>query len=569
MVNGWRIPFFVLGFLFLWINTVAAINVQAVADRDRIASGDSLQLQLRVDGSPDGDPDLTELKKNWDVLRQSESSQMQILNGKVSRSVVYRLTLMPKATGTLLIPEVCFATDCSRPILIGVAKTLDKGDGAGEPLILETEVNPLKIVSQGQLLFKVRLLRHVDLLDGQLNEPQPTGVAAVVKKLGDDRSYETRRNGQLYQVIERNYAIFPQGSGQMQIPALQFDGSIATGRTRFDRFGQQGQRVRRTSQALQVEILPLPADLNRRPWIPAVALELQDDWQQHPPKLTVGEPATRTLRLSARGVLSAQLPDLRLTVPDGFKSYPDQPKRDDAMELNGIIGRLEQKIALVPTRAGHYSLPAVDLDWWDVAASRWRTAHLDPLELDVAPAAGGTVSTSTAPQTQQQGKLSIPTSSPVGGAAVSAPLQASETTPGFWPWLSLGMALGWLVTLVFFWRIRRRKNTSLKNTSKEVAPDEKAARQILLRAVEQNDPQATRQALVLWSRILYPAAVGPYEQLCAKVPVVFAQELHALDRALYSSTGSSWNGQNLAVQLKNWQPLQVTKNADSLPELYS
>ena len=229
MVNRWRTIFLCLLILVLWASSAAALNVQAVADRDRIGIGESLQFQLRLDGSPDAEPDFTALEQNWEILSRSQSSQMQIINSSFKRSVVYSLTLMPRAQGSLAIPAVCFEQDCSLPLPIEVSAASAQGRAGNEQLLLETEISSQQIVTQGQLLLHVRLLRRVDLLDGQLGEPQPAGVETLVQKLGDDHSYELRRNGQLYQVIERSYALFPQGSGQLQIPALQFDGTIAGG----------------------------------------------------------------------------------------------------------------------------------------------------------------------------------------------------------------------------------------------------------------------------------------------------------------------------------------------------
>lgn len=570
MVNRWRISLLPLLFFLFWGSCAQAATIIAVADRDRIAVGESLQLQLRVDGSPDGEPDLSGLEQKWEILSRSQSSQMQVINGSFSRSVVYSLTLMPRAQGTLLIPAVCFAKDCSLPLPIEVSDTAGSGR-ADETLLLETEVSPQKIVTQGQLLFRVRLLRRVDLLDGQLNEPQPTGVSAVVKKLGDDRSYETRRNGRLYQVIERTYAIFPQGTGVMQIPALQFDGSIGAGRTRLDPFGQQRRRVRRTSLPLQVEVTPLPKDIGRRPWIPAIAVELQDDWQQHPPKLTVGEPATRTLRLGATGVQAAQLPELNPEVPDGFKTYPDQPKRDDLQSSSGISGLLEQKIVIVPTRAGHFTLPPVDLDWWDVTTGRWKSVRLAALDLEVVAAPG--------PEPSALPSATLPALKPVGtepamdnllsDASAQVPPPSEKTVAGFWPWLSLGLGLGWLLTLLLLWHSRRSGKPIPAQVGLDLQLSEKAARRAVVLAARNNDPQATRQSLRTWSRILWPSShIDAYEELHKTADPLMRAELETLDRCLYGRSKVVWDGQAMVTCLISWRPDSFKKIRISLPELY-
>lgn len=570
MVNSWRMTLFLLFFLLFWGSCVQAATITAVADRDRVAVGESLQLQLRVNGSPDGEPDLSGLEQAWEILSRSQSSQMQIVNGSFSRSVVYSLTLMPRTQGTLMIPAVCFAKDCSLPLPIEVSDA-PSGTSTDEALLLEAEVSQQKIVTQGQLLFKVRLLRRVDLLDGQLNEPQPTGVSAVVKKLGEDRSYETRRNGRLYQVIERTYVIFPQGVGQMLIPALQFDGSIGAGRSRLDPFGQQGRRVRRTSQPLQIEVTPLPKDIGRRPWIPAFAVELRDDWQQHPPKLTVGEPATRTLHLGATGVQSAQLPELKPEVPEGFKTYPDQPKREDLQGSSGITGLLEQKIAMVPTRAGHFTLPAVDLDWWDVNTGRWKSVHLDALDLEVVAASGsGSSNVQTAPlPALKPGGAESTADKPLSAVPSQSSLSPATVAPGFWPWLSLGLGLGWLLTLILLWRFWRHSQPNSEQAVPDLQPTEKSARHAVVKAARNHDPQATRHALLNWSRILWPSVQNDaYEQLCKAADPTLLKELENLDLCLYGRSAVVWDGQALSDCIEAWRAVSSKKVSTGLPELY-
>jgi hypothetical protein len=568
MVKNWRIFFFVFLLVALWSSTALAIVVQAVADRDRVAAGESLQLELRVTGHPDADPDLSPLQQDWDILDRSQSSQIQIINSHISRSVVYSLTLMPKKTGTVTIPAVCFGSDCTIPLPVEVAASSSSGKDSHPPLLLEAEISPQRVVVQEQLLLKVRLLRRIDLINGQLTEPQPDGVVTVIKQLGDAHSYETRRNGQIYKVIERDYAIFPQGSGTLKIPPLRFAGAVANGTSRFDPFSRQGQRVQRVTQPLQVEVLPLPENLGSRSWIPATGLKLQDDWQQQIPKFVVGEPVTRTLRLSADGVLSAQLPLLRLNLPDGFKSYPDQPHREDQVSHNGITGILEQKIALVPTRPGRYQLPAIDLDWWDVTSGEWQHAHLPPLSIDVAAATGTAVTppvatTPTPPAVEQ--KSPLPTPAPVSAAVVEKPVQRADY---FWPVLSLVLAAGWLVSVLLLSR-RRRHFPAIPAPEGMVKPDEKGARNLVIQAARDNDPGATRQALRHWCRLLYPElSTGGYEKLLKSVSPSFRGQLESLDQSLYGNGESGWSGAVLAKLVQDWQPDQTGDNREKLPDLY-
>lgn len=586
MVTGWRTIFLSLLIWGLWANIAVAVRIQAIAGHDQIVVGDSLELQLRIDGIPDAEPDFTALQKNWEILSRSKSTQRQLIDSSFKRSTVYSLTLMPRGQGSLMIPAVCFDKDCSLPLPIEVSPRSSQEASADGQILLETEISTQKIVTQGQLLLKVRLSFRVDVAEGQLSEPQPVGVEVLVKRLNTDvRKYRKREDGLVYQVIERDYAIFPQGSGQMQIPALQFDGAVVAGPSRLNPFGRRQlmKRVRRISQPLQVEVTPLPEDLGQRFWIPANSIGIQDDWQQQLPKFVVGEPAIRTLKLSADGVLSAQLPELKPIIPDGFKVYPDQPSRKDQAGRDGIKGLLVQKIALVPTRSGHFQLPAVDLDWWDMKGDRWRRAHLAALDIDVAPAPVS-APVAAVPETGKQQPTVMPVPSPESaadepaatGTQASDPVfvaspEASEGTssPFVWLWVSLAFVLGCLLTLTLLFFRRRYVQTATESTVIDTQSNEKSARRIVIQAASSHNPQATRQALLVWSRALWPSAqYGAYEQLCRAADPAMLKELESLDLCLYGRSESVWDGRGMIEVLAAWRPSSVASATSGLPALY-
>lgn len=568
-------------FLALFIGAISvgpadALTVKALVGQDQVALGESLELQLRLDSSPDAEPDLTPLHRDWEVLGHSQRSQRLYNNGKISSSIVYTLLLMPRSTGQLKIPEICFATDCSSPLDIEVTTRSSLALPAEEQIRLETRISSPQVVTQGQVLLKVRLLIRAGLPEGQLSEPQPTGVETLVRKLSTDvRKYEKDASGQLYQVIERDYALFPQESGQMQIPPLQFDGVIQGGATRFDPFARQGMRIRRTAEPLEVKVTPLPHDLGRRPWIPATNVMLEDDWQQNPPEMVVGEPVTRTLRLSAVGVQAAQLPELLPAVPDEFKSYPDQASREDQLVRDGIKGTLEQKIALVPTRAGRYRLPEISLDWWYATTGQWKTVTLAAIDVDVAPAAGSL--TQDAPKALEPAKGNADTRSPATEVPPQEQVAPDDSKPepagsnnSFWIWLSLALGLCLLLTLSLLFIQHRRFHNSVKTAPASDLPEkESSARRMVVQMARCHDPQATRQALSAWSRILWPEArEKAYEQLCESADSTLKKELEQLDLCLYGRADHVWNGDGLVTCLKGWRPEASIRKGSGLPELY-
>src|SRR3546814_20460791 len=82
--------------------------------------GESVQLNLERDGSGGAEPDLSPLKKDFDVLGRSSGSSIQIINGSISRHTSVRVTLSPKRSGTLTIPPISWGREQTRALQITV-----------------------------------------------------------------------------------------------------------------------------------------------------------------------------------------------------------------------------------------------------------------------------------------------------------------------------------------------------------------------------------------------------------------------------------------------------------------
>ncbi len=563
--------------VMLLVTVAQAAQVTAVADRDRISAGESLNLQLRVEGAADDDPDLTVLQKDWDILGQSSSSQVQFINGHMSRSKVISLSLMAKGSGEVEIPAICFGADCSEPLSIRVSEE-QSVPSKGDDLLLEAESAPETVIVGQQVLLTIRVLHRVNLAGASLTDIEPQGVPVDIQPLGKDSSYQSRRDGYLYNVIERRYAIFPEQAGTLTIPRMTLQAQVANA-SRFDPFGGSRQNLRRLAPAMTIKVVDKPADSDGRLWLPASSVSLTDSWQQQLPTFRVGEPVTRTLVLQAKGSTSARLPELSLPLPAGWKSYPDQPLRADSNDASGMIGTLQQKVAVVPTKAGKVTLPGFVLDWYDVGAGKWRSSKIEPLAVLVLPATDAAVA-ATPPPAGVQPPAAPPnppavTPPPVTAKVPAVALEAAVAQPlsaGFWPWLCGGLALGWLLTLLLWWRISRRAKGKPRQQD---APAEQAqireqdAFKQLLKNLSGNDPKACRQALLEWGRCRWPEIGHNLERLGQHLSADLAAELGNLSAALYTDKGISWQGDVLGEELRRWRKQKAGQGKNpALPPLY-
>ena len=66
-------------------SSVFAATITATVDRSQANAGESIQLTLNIKGSPDDAPDFSVLQNDFDIVSQNQSSNMQIINGNISR----------------------------------------------------------------------------------------------------------------------------------------------------------------------------------------------------------------------------------------------------------------------------------------------------------------------------------------------------------------------------------------------------------------------------------------------------------------------------------------------------
>ena len=583
--------------VFVWCGAVSAwgADVSAQLTRSRIGIDESVQLRVNIAGDSDAEPDFSVLNKDFDIVGQAESSTVQIVNSKVSRAHNWTLTLIPHRLGSITVPPICAGSSCSQPVKLVVVDQAPAG-GASAPVMLEEEVSSHSVLVGQQVVYSVRLLMRQALVNASLSELKPQGVETSVQRLGEDKRYTTTRNGWTYQVIERRYALFPQHSGTLHIPPLRFEGIVRNGMAIdpfLDPFGRSGQRIVRRTRPEDISVSAAPVDRDKQDWLPAQHVEISDSWRDQPPVLTVGEPATRTITITAAGLPAAQIADLPLVVPDGCKSYPDKTQRSDAVTEDGVVGTVVQKVALVPTSAGDITLPPLSLKWWDVGSNKWRTSKIPQLTLKVLPAqrqaAAASSAQTTAVTPPAPPSVVAPVTTPPGSGAekkdVLPPSVAPDHTPAaggggsLWRWLALVGWLGWLVTALLCWRRIRRRVVTPPCAAVAVAMEKPTAPggtvKDVIALARAGEASATRSALERWARREYPqAGQGVLERLLLDADAALRTEIAALDRHLYAGgagAAAAWDGNALAAALESWQAARRNDRngkEEELPDFY-
>ncbi|MEC4747600.1 BatD family protein [Methylomicrobium sp. Wu6] len=520
----------------LFTHEVVAANIQATVDRNPVNLDESFQIIFSADETPDGEPDFGPLDEDFDILSQSSSNNVSLINGKMKRSIRWTLNVMAKHTGNLEVPPISFGNDTSEPLPLLVnensaSKELNKEDD----IFIEVEATPENPYLQAQILYTVRIYTRVEIARASINEPEQAD--AVIEKLGDDKNFQTQVKGGNYMVTERRYAIFPQKSGMITIAPLVLTAEVVTNsRSGFNGFFSSNvtRTKRASSKAISLMVKPAPASFTGKHWLAAEQLELKEEWSGDLQKIKVGEPVTRTLTVQAKGSTVGQLPELHSAASDeSVKFYPDQPVLQEQKNVDGLLAKRQEKIALIPSKAGSFKLPAIEIPWFNTRTQQMEVAKIPEKMIEVAssgPAAAETVKPLAVNPEAKRQPLVIES-------------QATEQK-NVWIWVSVALAIGWLSTLVFFLTRRPRRKADkhgLHDLQDERAPVEYL--QHLKKACADHDPLAAKNALLDWGRQKFNT--NSLGAIAARCDARLRDEILALNKALYGKEAEQWQGKKL------------------------
>lgn len=517
--------------LLLTMSPALFAAVDASVDRREVALGDTLQLVISATEEDEelSGIDFGALEPDFQVLGRSTRSNTSIVNGKRSHNRQLQLEITPLRTGRLTIPSFTVGPQRTAPITVNVGEAPQPAPG-DEAIIFEATVDTDTVYVQGQILLTLRLQQAVNLDDRSISEL--TLPNAFVVPL-EQNSFQRRIDGRPWLVHEVRYAIFPEQSGTLTIPAQQFTARESSPRrSLFD--SNRGRMVRLASESLQIEVLPKPDAFPGSSWLPARNVVVEEDWSTDPQSLRVGESVTRTIRLQGEGVQGAQLPPVLFTPIDGIKHYPDQPAINDDEISSGLLGSRRDSVAIVPTRAGSIALPAVEIPWWDTQAGALRKVVIPARTIQVSPASVDV------------------TQPPAMGSVASNQAAPDPTTasPLLWQLLAAFCGAGWIVTGVLWFRGRQAPSPAAQPAAPKAS--EKAALKSLQAACASNQAAAAREAVIRWAvaRTGNRRITGLEDAAQALGDPELKAALSTLEEALYGASPQGWQGDHLAGVIK-------------------
>ncbi|MEL0637227.1 BatD family protein [Marinomonas sp. TI.3.20] len=581
--------------------SVYADSVVASLDKSTVAENDVVQLTLRADFTKTGKgPDLSVLKKNFDILGQSQNSQFSFNLGSNTALSYWVISLMPKSVGTIEIPSITIGGHESQPLTLTVKNAPQILDGNGNPpVIVKTQVTENAPYLQQQVILTEQLLTSVSLQNANLSTPSNPDL--VIERLSDDQmGYQTIKGTQ-YQVLTRKYLVFPQKSGLINIAPQTVRAMVNTA---------SGKRIIKIqSEPINLQVQPIPASYTSDNWLPSKAVSVSTDLTKTSNTAKVGDTLIWTINISAKDSLPEQIPQITFESTPDYKLYPEPIKFSSEKTDAGITGHQLLKIEVVPTKPGPLTLPDVNVTYWNTTSESTEIANAKTKTINIAalpaPAqakqndkkqtsnhdsgkpishsATSKIDTAT-PKNDTGAPISLAKKEKKTATTLATPdkKQKTNTSPSWRLYLIIALIVllaalltAWLI--IFF----KRKSPPINEenivpTLQEFAPlssnDETSAFKSLVQCCKQDNLPELRSHLLEWSRHRWGdeqiKSVDDIKRLASSVKLT--QLLMEAELMLYSNQSSNqWQGTPLAEALEEYQSGQPKKSqASQLKTLY-
>ncbi len=386
--------------LILAVAVAAQPLVQVIVSETKVVEGSSITLEVRSERGDIRSVSLAGLEDFSIVSGPATSRSVQIINGALSSTSSHSWILLPRRTGTLVIPALAVnvdgATGHTAPVSIEVlpASAAGRADGTPGPVYLVAEVDKRQAYRGEQITVTWTLYTQLNISGWELTSlPNLTGFwteelfapskLQLREKLVNGRRY--------YSSVVRRQALFPTRSGDLEIDPLAMKVGVQARSRRqrdpfFDNFsifdrGRVQQKIL-SSPAVAIKVLPTPAD-QRPPDYHGMVGRYSLVGRLDPKVVTQDEAATLILKVSGNGNFKAlEIPTLGL--PRGLELF--DPKVRHEPSLGDIVGGTTTvEYVIIPRQAGTFAIAQIALPYFDPARRRYELATAGPFTLTVRP----------------------------------------------------------------------------------------------------------------------------------------------------------------------------------------
>ena len=366
---------------------------------------------------------------DFDVLMgpsQSSSSSTSIVNGvrTSSKTITYTCILRPKQEGTFTIPAATITAEgkpmTSKELVVkvlppdqrgssaqqtsaqgrGTTSTSQSGKINDEDLFIVATVNKKKVYEQEAILLTYKIYTTVNLTNVSGKMPDLKGFhTQEVEMPKGNREFELEHyKGRNYRtIVWSQYVLFPQQSGQLEIPSITFEGTIAQRVQNYDPFeaffngGSSYVNVQKAihTPKLTIDVSPLPSGKPASYYGGVGDFKISSTISAT--ELKENEAVTLKLVISGTGNMKLiKTPEVKF--PADFEIYDPKVDNKFTLKTSGLSGNKVIEYLAIPRHGGNYTIPPVEFSYFDVKSGAYKTLATPEYVLNVAKGSGTSTS---------------------------------------------------------------------------------------------------------------------------------------------------------------------------------
>ncbi len=365
----------------------------------------------------------------------SQQSSFQMVNGHTSSSssITYTFIICANKNGTFTIPPAHVTAGGkdvqSQPVKITVSGTARNTNGAphmhddvdnqpqlrssgshisGNDLFIKVSANKSRVHEQEPVLLTYKVYTLVELTYLEGNMPDLTGFHTQEIPLPQQKSYHVETvNGRPYRCVTwKQYVMYPQVTGKLEIPSITFDGTVIQQNRDIDPFeaffngGSGYVEVKRSIKApgLKLQVDPLPT---RPSNFSGGVGKFNITAQLNKKEVKANDPITVRVVIGGTGNLKL-IKQPVIDFPKDFDKYDPKITDKSKLTINGLEGNMIYDFLAVPRNQGKYTIPAIEFVYFDVRSNTYKTLKTEPFELNVLKGDGNSSSADFTSDMQNQ-----------------------------------------------------------------------------------------------------------------------------------------------------------------------
>lgn len=392
----------------------------SVSAPSHVAAGENFRVAYTINTSDVEEFRMGGVQEGLEVIAgpyTSSQSSYQMINGHTSSSssVTITYTLYAAKNGSFTIGAshalVGGKRLSSRPVKIQVSGHAQRTNGApnmhgqdsydqprmrsagsaisGSDLFIKVSASKKRVHEQEPILLTYKVYTQVELTQLEGKMPDLKGFHTQEVPLPQQKTFHTETvNGRPYKCVTwSQYVMYPQMTGRLEIPSITFKGIVVQQNRNVDPMeaffngGSGYVEVKKDIKApgitLQVDPLPQrPANFSGGVGKFNISASLDKK------EVKAGEPIT--LRVVVGGIGNLKL--LKQPVvnfPKDFDKYDAKVTDKTRLTANGVEGNMVYDFLAVPRNQGSYTIPSVELTYYDTSKNAYKTIKTQPFKVEV------------------------------------------------------------------------------------------------------------------------------------------------------------------------------------------